>query len=219
MSRGRDQVADAAQLGVPVGVGGLILEDHLAAFEHGAFGDQHHRILARVVVAVIHQQLGQAVDVEFVFRDHAAVGCAGHGGQHGGEAGIAPKHLQHQEALVRAGDGAQAVGQLDGAGDAGAEADAVIGAGHIVIHRLGDGDDLDALLVQAHAVAQRIIAADGDQVIDAQEIQVLEHLGGQIVVVFVDSCPSDARAHRSSSRGWGGCARCAGRCRRCARPG
>ena len=126
------------------------------------------------MVAVIDQQLGQAIDVEFVFRDHAAVGSAGHGGQHGGETRHSARNFQHQEALVRAGDGAQAVGHLDGAGDAGAEADAVIGAGHIIVHRLGDGDDFEAFLVQAHAIAQGIIAADGDQVIDAQEIQVLQ---------------------------------------------
>ena len=40
---------------------------------------------------------------------------------------------------------------------------------------------LNALLVEAHAIAERVIAADGDQIVDAQEIQVLEHLGGQVV--------------------------------------
>ena len=83
-------------------------------------------------------------------------------------------------------DGAQAVGHLDGAGDAGAEADAVIGARHIVVHGLGDCDDLDALAVQPHAVAQGVVAADGDQVIDAQPVQVLQDFGRQIVdVLFI----------------------------------
>ena len=132
--------------------------------------------------AVIDQQLGQAVDVEFVFGDDAAVGGACHGGEHGGETGVAAENLQDQEALVRAGGGAQAVRQLDGAGDAGAEADAVIRAGHVVIHGLGDGDHLETLVVQAHTQAERVIAADRDQVINAQEIQVLDHFRDQVVL-------------------------------------
>ena len=117
--------------------------------------------------------------------DDAAVGGARHGRQHGGEAGIAAEDLQHQEALVRAGRGAQAVGHLDGARDAGAEADAVVGAGHVVVHRLGNGDDLDAFLVQAHAVAERVVAADRDEVVDAQPFEVLQHLRRQVVALGV----------------------------------
>ena len=78
-------------------------------------------------------------------------------------------------------DGAQGIGQLDGARNTGAEANAVIGAGHIIVHRFGDGDDLEAFLVKPHTVAQRIITANGDQVIDPQVIQVLQHFWGQVV--------------------------------------
>ncbi len=105
------------------------------------------------MLAVIHQQLGQPVDIEFVFGDHTAMGGACHGREHGGKAGISSKDLQDHQALVRAGYGAQAVGQLDRAGHTGAETDAVIGARNVVIHRLRDGNDLHAFLVHADAIA------------------------------------------------------------------
>ena len=177
----RYQVADAAQLLVAIGVGGFALEDHLAAREHRAFRNQQDGVLRRVAVPVRRQQFRQQLHVELDLGDDAAVGRAGHGRQHGREPGIAAEDLQHQEALVRAGRRAQRVGQRDGARDAGAEADAVVGARHVVVHGFGNAHHLEALFGQMHAVAQRVVAADGDQVIDAQPLQVLEHLRGHVV--------------------------------------
>jgi len=48
-----------------------------------------------------------------------------------------------------AGGGAEAVDHLNGARDAGAEADAVVGAGDVVVHGLGNADDFEAFLVEA----------------------------------------------------------------------
>ena len=189
------QVADAAQLGMTIGIRGAVCKDHLAALEHCAFRDQHHRVAAGVVIAVIDHQFGQLFDVELAFRDNAAVRRAGHGRQHGRKTGITPENLQDHEALVRAGNGAQAVGQGDGAGNTGAEADAIIGARHIVIHRFWDGNDLEALLVKANAVAERVIPADGYQVINPQEIQIFDHFGGQIVALGIVTYPSNVSGH------------------------
>ncbi len=47
---------------------------------------------------------------------------------------------------------------------------------------LGMRDDLDAFLIESHAIAQSVVAADGDEVIDAQPVEVLQHLGRQIVL-------------------------------------
>ncbi len=85
---------------------------------------------------------------------------------------------------MRSGRGPQVVGHGDGAGDAGAEPDAVVGARHVVVHGLGNGDHLEAFLVKAHAVAQRVIAADGNQEVDPQPGQILQHLGRQVVFFF-----------------------------------
>ena len=72
---------------------------------------------------------------------------------------------------------------LDGFGrarDGGRKADAVLGIAHVVVHRFRNGDDLETLGVQARGVAQRIVAADGDQVIEAQRFHVLQHAAGHV---------------------------------------
>ncbi len=61
-----------------------------------------------------------------------------------------------------------------------AEADAVVRAVDVIIHRLGDGDDGEAFAMQAFAKAERIVTADGDQAIDAQEFQVAQHMWGEV---------------------------------------
>ena len=133
---------------------------------------------------MIAQQLGQQLHVKFVFRDHATGSSAGHGRQHGGVARVASEDLHHQKAFVRSGGGAQPVRHLDGAGDAGTEADAIIGSGNVVVHRLGNRNHLHAFLVEPHAVAQRVIATDGDQEIDAEPCQGGQHLRRQIVALL-----------------------------------
>ena len=83
--------------------------------------------------------------------------------------------------------GAQAVGHGNSAGHAGAEADTVVGAGNVIVHRLRNGDDLHAFLIEPHTVAQRVVSSDGDEVIDAQPVQILEHFRGQVVFFGVVS--------------------------------
>ena len=82
---------------------------------------------------------------------------------------------------MRAGRGAEVIGHLDGAGHGGAESDTIVSAGHVIVHRLGDGHHIDPLLVEVNAIAQRVVAADGDQIVDTQVVEVLEDLGGEIV--------------------------------------
>ena len=78
-------------------------------------------------------------------------------------AAVAAEQLDHGDALVRAGRGAQGVDELDAPGDRGREPDAVVGAVDVVVHRLRDGDHRDALVVQAQPVRQRVVAADRDR--------------------------------------------------------
>ena len=122
-----------------------------------------------------------------MLRHHATVRGSGHGRQHGGETGIAPEYFEHHEALVGPGASPQAVGHGNGACHAGAEADTVVGAGNIVVHRLGNGYHLHAFLIKAYAVAQRVIPANRDEVVDAKPIQILENFCGQIVALVVVS--------------------------------
>src|SRR5690606_19001118 len=132
-------------------------------------------------------------DVEGVLGDHAAVGGAGHGGEEGGEAGVSPEDLDDEEALVGSGGGAQPVGQLDGAGHARAEPDAVVGAGDVVVHGLRDRDDADALGVQALGVAQGVVSADRDEDVDPEVLEVLEDGGGHVVDLVHVAVPEVGR--------------------------
>src|SRR5699024_7279719 len=54
------------------------------------------------------------------------------------------------------------VDEVDAAADGGAESEAVVSPVDIVVHRLGNGDDLGAGAVEAHGERQRVIAADRD---------------------------------------------------------
>src|SRR5579872_1708567 len=141
----------------------MVLENHISAFEHSSFGNQNYRIVARVFPAVGDQQLGQLLDVEAMLWNHTAVSCSSHRWQHGGKARVAAEDFENQKSFMRTGRRSQIVCHLNGASDRSAETDTVVGSGHIVVHGLRDRDYLHALLVQANAVAQRVIAADRDE--------------------------------------------------------
>ena len=67
------------------------------------------------------------------------------------------------------------MGQFDGSRHARAEPNAVIRTGNVIVHGLGDRDDLDSLFVQSVSVTQRVVAADGNEIVDAQEVEVLQN--------------------------------------------
>ncbi len=158
-------------------------EDHLLALQLGALADQDRREVTLVAVAIAHDQLSHSLDVCLDLRDQAAVGRAGDGGHQGGEACVTAEHLADHDALVRGGRRLDLVRQRDGAGDAGGEAHAVVGAGHVVVHRLGDGHYLGAAPVQFYRVTECVVAAHRDEVVDAEEVEVGDHLVGEVVLL------------------------------------
>ena len=81
---------------------------------------------------------------------------------------------------MRADSGALPLDGVTGARDCGREADAVLGVADIVVHRLRDGDDLDAYVVELGCVTERVVAADGDQMFDAKPREVRQHLAGKV---------------------------------------
>src|ERR1019366_3324870 len=114
-------------------------------------------------------------------RDDAAVRRSRHRWQHCGEPSIASEYLDHQEAFVRAGGGPQAIGHLDRTGNTSAKPDAVIGPWNIVVHGFGNSDGAHAFLVQAYRVAERIVAPDWNQEVDAEPIEIFQHFWSQVV--------------------------------------
>src|ERR1700742_4893338 len=110
--------------------------------------------------------MDQLVEVDFILRYDASyrgrirsVECR--------KSGIAAKDAENANSLMRADGGALPLDGIAGAGDRGREADAVLGVADVIIHRLRDGDDLDAEFVELGRITERVVAADGDQVFDS----------------------------------------------------
>ena len=93
--------------------------------------------------------------------------------------------------------------ELDRARDARAEADAVIGAIHVVVHRLRNGDDVHAFIVQSLAVAERVVAADWNQDVDADVLEILQHILRDVVdrLVVAGEMPWHSRARQMARPG------------------
>src|SRR3954462_204208 len=96
--------------------------------------------------AVIAQQFGQMLHVEFVFRDDAPIGGTRHRWQHRSEPRVTAKHFHDEKSLVRSGRGPETIRQFNRPADARAKADAIISARHVIVHRLGYSYDLDPFL-------------------------------------------------------------------------
>ena len=83
----------------------LAVFPHLIAFPLGAFGKQHQRIAAGIILLVFDQQIDQLVEIDLEFGNAAA-----HGGDVGGVerrvAGVAAEDAENADAFVRADRGA-----------------------------------------------------------------------------------------------------------------
>ncbi len=82
-------------------------------------------------------------------------------------------HLEHHAAFVRVARGPQPVDRLGGDVDRGVEAERVVGGVDVVVDRLGDADDVDAVGVETFGRRCGALTADGDDTVDPE---VLENL-------------------------------------------
>ncbi len=128
---------------------------------------------------VLCQHGDQVVQVEGRLRDEAAAG-RDVGRIQGGEPAVPAEDPEHADALMGAQRRPLAIDELLGTRDGRREADAVLGALDVVIHRLRDGDERHAMVGERLREAQRVITTDGHQVVDAQPLDVLEHDGRQV---------------------------------------
>ena len=168
----------------------LVRVNHLALAGKGCtFGYQNDAVVGASLISVARKPFAEMLDVKGVFGDNAAVGGTGHRRQESSETRIASKDLDHQEALVAAGRGAQCVGHGDGTRDAGRETDAVIGAGNVVVHGLRQRDHRHPLLVQVDAVGKGVITANGDHRVNAEVLDIGQHLRSEIVDIIGIAVP------------------------------
>ena len=181
------------------------------------FRDRHHRVVRRVAPLVGHQEAGEPFDVEGHLGDHRPIGAREVGGDERRLPAVAAEQLDDRDALVRARRGAQGVDELDAPRDRGREPDAVVRAVDVVVHRLRDGDDRDALVVQSQAVRQRVVTADRDQRVESEVLDHAERVLGEVVRPVAFRLAGEEGGHVAGRPGRGSCATCAGSSRRSGR--
>src|SRR4029079_297376 len=71
--------------------------------------------------------------------------------------------------------------ELDSSSATGAEADAVIGAVHVVVHCFRTRDDVQSLIVKTLAVTERVVSSDRNQNIDTDVLEILENILGDVI--------------------------------------
>ncbi len=162
-----------------VGVGLAVFHD-LTADHVSPFADGYHGVIAGIGALVFKHQIGQALRIERHFGDQRAVDAGQVGADQAGLAGVAAEQFDDGDALVGAGAGTQLADELDAAGDGRAEADAIVRAVNVIVHRLGDCHHRETLAVQPLAVTERVVATDGDQPVDLQVLQVFQHVGREV---------------------------------------
>ena len=168
-----EPVGDPAEADVAEGVELLLLGLGHAADRRRALGDDDDRREAGLEAAP--DQLADLLEVERLLRDQDHVGAAGEPGVEGDPAGVAAHHLDDQDPVVAVGGGVEAVDRLHRDVDRGVEAEGVVGRAEVVVDRLRDADDRDAVLgVKARGGPQRVLAADRDQALDAVALEVLD---------------------------------------------
>ena len=82
-------------------------------------------------------------------------------------AGVTAHDLDDEDAVVRLGRRVQPVDRLGRDVHGGVEAERVVGRREVVVDRLRYADDGDAVVVQRGRDAERVLAADRDEGVDA----------------------------------------------------
>ncbi len=167
-----EALADATQAGVPELVGAAVVGLELAAGGRRALGDDDDREVAPALVAAA-QQPRDLVHVERALGDQDHVGPAGHARMQRDPARVAAHHLDDQHPVVALGGRVQPVDRLRRDMDGRIEAERHIGAADVVVDRLRHPEHRHPRVVERRGGAERVLAADGDQPVDLEPVEVL----------------------------------------------
>ena len=128
------------------------------------------------------------VFIEIILRLRYEDGGSAGGKTHieGEIACVATHDLHHGAALVGLHGVAEAVDALHGGVGGGVETDGIVGADDVVINGAGDAHHGDAVTAQILCAAERTVAADGDNTVEAQQLTgggglLLPLLGAELV--------------------------------------
>ncbi len=155
--------------------------EHLGtALGRGALGDDDHR--ERTPAPLAGAELGhQRLEPERDFRDEDDVAATREPSVERDPPGFAAHHLEQHDAVMAFGGAVQAVERpacrLQGSG----EPERVLGPEKVVVDRLGHTDDRDPELPpEPFGDRQRAVAADHDQAVEPQLVEVLLGRGGGV---------------------------------------
>ena len=133
---------------------------------------------------VLGEQGQQHVEIGRHLGDHGAVDLGEEAGEQGGLAAPPPEQFDDADPLVALDRGPQRVDRLDRAADRGREADAIIGAEDVIVHRLGHRDHRHALRGEMGGEAQGAVAAQRDHRVDAERVEHLQHVAGPVAFLL-----------------------------------
>jgi hypothetical protein len=164
----------------------LELRQQPAVLRGGALGDDDDREVAALGVAPA-QAVADLVHVERALGHEDHVSAAGEAAVRRDPARMAAHHLDDDDAVVRLRRGVEPVDRVGRDLHGGLEAEREVGAGEVVVDRLGDADDGDARLRELAGDAERVLAADRDERVEPQLVErgpdaiqpvlLLEHVG------------------------------------------
>ncbi|CAM5742855.1 hypothetical protein MAUB1S_03591 [Mycolicibacterium aubagnense] len=122
--------------------------------------------------------LDNLLDTDLLLGDEDGVGTGRHAGVQRDPARVTAHHLGDHAAVMRLAGSAQPVDRFRRNLHGGVETECVVRGIEVVVHRLRHAHDLQTGVAQPLGCGQRALAADGDDRVDAQPIQVcLDDLG------------------------------------------
>ena len=143
---------------------------HLPSNVAGAahpLGHHHDEVALAHALGVADAVEQVLLGVKGLFGDQDDAGPAGDAGVQGDVPGPAAHHLDHAAALVGVGSVPQFVDHLHGGIHGGIIADGVLAAGDVVVDGAGDADAGDPYVGEVLRAAERAVAADDHQAVDA----------------------------------------------------
>ncbi len=190
---GRDLLADAAEPRAAEGV-----EPALAVRVGRVLGDEALRDDdERRAPAVVGRAdpADDLVHARLLLGDEDRVRARGHAGVQRDPADVPAHDLGHHAAAVRVARGAEAVHGVGRDLHRGVEAERVVGGVEVVVDGLGDSDDLEARVGEALGCRERALAADGEDRVDAEAVEVLlDPLHASVALERVRAAGAEDRA-------------------------
>ena len=135
--------------------------------------DDRERLAGRLVA--VADVVADLLDVERPLGHEDHVGAAGDARVAGDPARVAAHHLADDHAVVRLGRRVQAVDRLGGDLHGGLKAEREVRRVEVVVDRLGHADGRKAGREELARHAERVVAADRDEHVDAALLQRREH--------------------------------------------